>query len=157
MSADIGITTDSKKKVAELINLFIANEFALYLKTMKYHWNVVSPSFTEHTNMFLQQANEIGTIIENAALRIRQLDGDVICSITEFSKMNLMKEDTGSAPGYSKMIKNLLDDHEAICTRFREAIYQFEDIYRDYATALFMKATLAEHEKLAMNLRAYVQ
>ncbi len=42
---NIGLALDCGNAVAELLNVFLADEYLLYTKTRNYHWNVVGPHF----------------------------------------------------------------------------------------------------------------
>ena len=44
---DIGITRDNLKKIDDMLNNDLADEYVLLTKTKNYHWNVVDPRFND--------------------------------------------------------------------------------------------------------------
>ncbi|MFL6474515.1 MAG: hypothetical protein ACJ701_05850, partial [Nitrososphaera sp.] len=43
INTDTGVKDDSRKKLVETLNMRLCDEYVLYTKTRKYHWNVIGP------------------------------------------------------------------------------------------------------------------
>lgn len=73
MKTSIGIKQESLSKVAEILTIVLADEFVLYTKTKKAHWNVEGPDFYNKHLFFEQQYRQLDDIIDSIAERIRTL------------------------------------------------------------------------------------
>jgi len=52
---NIGIDKTNRQAVSKRLNVLLSNEFVLYTKTLKYHWNVVGPHFGPLHKLFNDQ------------------------------------------------------------------------------------------------------
>ena len=52
VKTNIGLSDDSRKGVVEILNARLCDEYTLYTKTRKYHWNVVGPRFQQLHGFF---------------------------------------------------------------------------------------------------------
>ena len=64
---DIGIDEKDRKRIAEGLSRLLADNFALYLKTHNFHWNVKGPMFQTLHVMFEAQYNELWTALDAIA------------------------------------------------------------------------------------------
>jgi starvation-inducible DNA-binding protein len=151
-----GIPKGNSKKVAELLNQLLADEFVLYTKTLNYHWNIEGSNF-HSLHLFLdEQYNQLQTIIDSVAERIRYIGHFPKGSMKEFMQIASLKEHTGAAPVSEDMLQQLADDHNAIIRKARCLIYDFDDLYDDAGSADFITCIMKEHEKMAWMLRASI-
>ena len=74
----------------------------------------------------------------------------------EFIKNARLKEETDIVPDFKDMIKNLLDDHEAIIRTIRVDIDATSDEFEDMGTNNFLSDLITKHEKMAWMLRSYL-
>src|SRR5690606_29750690 len=72
---DIGLTDAERQAVIGILNVVLADEFVLYTKTRRCHWNVVGPNFSELHALFQRQYEQLEEIIDDVAERIRALGG----------------------------------------------------------------------------------
>ena len=68
-----------------------------------------------------------------------------------------LKESPGKYPNQQEMIKELLNDHEAVVTQLRKDIDDCDEKYGDKGTADFLTGLMLEHETLAWTLRRYLK
>jgi starvation-inducible DNA-binding protein len=156
MKPNIGISEANLKGVNELLNVALANQHVLYIKTRKYHWNVSGPNFKEYHEFFEEQYTELETKIDEVAERIRTLGGTPIATMKEFVEGATLKEDGAREKSSTKdMMGNLLADHEQVVRELREAIEQCEEL-EDVGTADFLTGLMEDHEKMAWMLRKYI-
>ena len=57
MSMHIDLNPTIRNEVTELLNTILANEFVLYIKTLKFHWNIESSDFAA-LHLFLEKQYE---------------------------------------------------------------------------------------------------
>jgi starvation-inducible DNA-binding protein len=55
IKTDIGVKDDARKKLVEMLNMRLCDEYVLYTKTRKYHWNVIGPRFHQLHEFFKEQ------------------------------------------------------------------------------------------------------
>ena len=153
MEPNIGLSTKTRKDVAHLLNLLLADEYLLYTKTLNYHWNVYGMVFHDFHKLFKEQYEALLDLADEIAERVRSLGHDSFGSMAEFSKHTRLKEQPGKVPDALSMIKNLLADHETIVRQMRADIDKCQEL-GDTGTNNFLTDLMERHEKFAWMLRA---
>ncbi len=153
----IGLTDDQRVGVCEILNGRLADEYVLYTKTRKYHWNVTGLEFSQLHAFFETQYDILEEAIDEIAERVRQLGFMAIGTLDEFKTLSKIKEKPGHNPGAVEMIRDLLHDHETVITQLRQDIDTTADKYHDMGTSDFLTAQLETHEKMAWMLRAHLE
>lgn len=157
VKTDIGVKDDARKKLVETLNMRLCDEYVLYTKTRKYHWNVVGPRFSQLHEFFEEQYEIIEEMIDETAERARQLGGKSLGTLDEFVRHSSINEDPGQNPDAQTMISNLLKDHEAIIKTLRKNADEADEEYDDMATNDFFLEAVQKHEKMAWMLRAHLE
>lgn len=156
MQPHIGIPEKNLKGVTSLLSVVLADAVLLYTKTRKFHWNVSGESFMELHLLFEKQYNELEEAIDEIAERINKLGGKTIGTMQEFLDLTRLKEAPGKYPNRKDMIKELLDDHEAIIVQLRKDVDECQDNFKDAGTADFLTGLMEAHETNAWKLRRYL-
>jgi starvation-inducible DNA-binding protein len=151
---NIGLTVEQRKGVAGLLKSLLADEYVLYTKTRKYHWNVEGPQFNDLHKFFESQYDAIDNTIDEIAERIRQLGEYSPGSLVEFQAAARLKEDSGSQIPAKKMVANLLADHETLVRHLREDLETAKEKFNDAGNQDFLTGLMQEHEKAAWMLRS---
>lgn len=154
MAINIDISPANRKKVAQILNELLADEFVLYVKTLNYHWNVVSHHFNDLHKFFESQYEALLEISDSVAERVRSLDEKAFGTMQEFTKNSQLKERPAGTLTDAHMIKNLLEDHEAIIRSIRVSQQDCMNKYNDAGTNNFLLNLIEKHEKMAWMLRA---
>ena len=152
---DIGITRDNLKKIGEMLNDDLADEYVLLTRTKKYHWNVVDPRFNDLHKFFDEQYEQLSETVDDIAERVRAMGGKTKATLNEFMSSSQIREDPGSYPDADSMLKNLLIDHESIIKTLRKHIEECQQL-KDEGTANFLTDKMEEHEKMAWMLRSFL-
>lgn len=149
-----GITNANTKKVADALNQVLADEFLLYTKTLKFHWNIEGRDF-HALHLFLdEQYHQLQTIIDAVAERIRKVGHFANGSMKQFLTDALLKEHVATSSISESMISELVSDHEALIRNMRTLIDDFDKKYNDAGSSDFITGIMKEHEKMAWMLRA---
>ena len=156
LEAKIGVKEDARKKVVETLNMRLSDEYVLYTKTRKYHWNVVGPHFHQLHEFFKEQYEALDEMIDEIAERARQLGGKSLGTLDEFARYSDIYDEPGQNPDAETMISNLLNDHEKLIKAIRKNADEAEHLH-DMATNNFYTQAVLHHEKLAWMLRAYLE
>jgi starvation-inducible DNA-binding protein len=87
METTIGITPANLAEVSHSLNMLLADEHVLYIKTRNAHWNVEGPDFLTKHRFFEEQYRQVEEIIDNVAERIRTLGHYAEASMANFLKL----------------------------------------------------------------------
>jgi len=154
---NIGISKKNCHEIAKLLNHLLSNEYVLYTKTWKFHWNVEGKHFGALHAFFDAQKEQLGVVIDEVAERVRSLDLKSDGTLTEFLEKTSLNEHPGKNPDDLGMIKLLLLDHEEIIKKIRhDADFVLEKL-GDAGTNNFLCELLEKHEKMAWMLRAHIE
>ena len=156
MLPKIGLTESQLNKAATILTTVLADEMLLYIKTRKYHWNVSGESFMELHQLFEAQYTELEKLIDEVAERINKLGSQTIGSMQEFIAQSRLKDDV-KYPAQKAMLKNLLDDHEALIVYLRKDVDVVTEKIKDVVTADFLTGLMEKHETIAWKLRRYLK
>ncbi len=153
---EIGISTANRKTVADDLNQLLADEVLLYIKTRKFHWNVVGPQFHD-LHLFLEgQYNELALIVDAVAERVRKIGFYATGSMKQFLSDTQLKEHNADGGITFDMLSELISDHDTIIRHIRELITKFDETCDDAGSADFVTGLVEKHEKMAWMLRATV-
>src|SRR5690349_2476548 len=72
---NIGVEDNAREKIVEILNKRLCDEYVLYTKTRKYHWNVVGRRFSQLHEFFEEQYEILDEMVDEIAERARQLGG----------------------------------------------------------------------------------
>ncbi|MBC7778955.1 MAG: DNA starvation/stationary phase protection protein [Proteobacteria bacterium] len=157
MKVNIGLKDGARASVIGILNKLLADEFVLYTKTRRFHWNVVGPDFSELHKFFEAQYEAIEAFIDDVAERARALDGTASGSLKEFLALTRLEEKSGTNPQAQGMIEALLGDHETIVRNLRADLDEVGEKHGDAGTNDFLTGLMEQHEKMAWMLRAYLR
>ncbi len=152
----IDLTETARSTVSDQLNALLANEYVLYTKTQKYHWNVVGPFFGPLHDLFGKQYEQLAVNIDTVAERVRALGFIALGTLQEFQQHATIQENPGINPDAKDMIKDLLEGHEAIIRQIRPIIDTTVES-NDMGTNNFLGDLIEQHEKTAWMLRAHLQ
>lgn len=141
-----------KQALAGALNRLLADEYILYTKTRNFHWNVTGPHFHDYHLLFEKQYQELDAIIDEVAEFVRSLGGEALGSLRAFLDVARLPEASGEA-GAPAMVRQLLDDHEALIRTLRSDI-ETAVAANDAAAADLLTRILGRHLKTAWMLRA---
>ena len=156
MTPNIGLDEANRKAVSDKLALLLANEYALSLKTRKAHWNVKGIDFADKHKLFEEQYNELNTIIDQVAERIRILGFFPPATLKQYSEMSDLQQTTVIVTDSLVLVEKLLTAHEQIIKQLRGYATEFSEEYKDEGTTDFVIALMQIHEKTAWFLRSHL-
>lgn len=157
MEAKIGIKQDNLAAVAHSLGKILADEFVLYTKTRKAHWNVEGPDFYNKHIFFEKQYGELEQTIDDVAERIRTLGHFPPATLKEYLQLTHLSEKSGDKNDSASYIKELLSDHESILIHLRENIDDYADALNDAGSSDYITGLMEMHEKMAWMLRSHLK
>ena len=153
----IGIANANRAAVVRVLNTLLADEFLLYVKSRRFHWNVEGPNFSELHALFQKHYEELGQVIDDVAERARALDGTAAGSLQEYLELTRLQEEPARRYDARGMITALLADHEAIIRDLRNDLQVCSNEHKDEGTTDFLTGLMQAHEKMAWMLRVYLR
>jgi len=150
---NIGLDSDVRHSLVEILNNTLANEAVLTIKTRSAHWNVSGEGFFEQHILFDSQYKQLNDVSDEIAERARMLGGIAIGSLQEFINHTRIEEQPGIVPD----ILRLLADQEASIRFLREDARKCTEEYEDEGTFQLLVSVMRLHEKMAWMLRSYIE
>jgi starvation-inducible DNA-binding protein len=155
MKINIGIDEKDRREIAEGLSRLLADNYALYVKTQSFHWNVTGPLFETLHLMFERQYKDLAEANDELAERIRALGFPVRATLQEFEELSEIGEDRGVPPA-EKMIQLLVEGHET-ATRTGRGILDTAAKANDQPTVDLVTERMEAHEKAAWMLRSMLE
>ena len=152
----IGLNEKQRSDVALTLNTLLANEYVLYTKTLKFHWNIRGKHFGPLHELFGKQYEQLLSTADRVAERVRALGGLSLGTLQEFAAQASVQEEPGQNPDDMGMIRQLLVDHELIIRLIREYSLQAAAVH-DEGTVNMFGELIEMHEKIAWMLRSHLE
>src|SRR6201989_1914822 len=108
-------------EIAEALNGLVADAYVLYLKTKNFHWHVSGPHFRDYHLLFDEQAEQIFTITDDIAERVRKVGGTTLRSIGSIARLQRVPDNDADYVDPLDMLAELRSDNQALITSLREA------------------------------------
>jgi len=140
------LSADASRDITGAMNAILADVFALYLKTKNFHWHVSGPHFRDYHLMLDEQADQLFTMIDPIAERIRKIGGQTLRSVGHVARMQRVLDNDAIYVEPSDMLAELCEDSKWLAARLREA-HGVCDEYRDIATASLIEVWIDEAER----------
>lgn len=150
---NIGLDSEVRLAVVEILNTILADEAVLTVKTYSAHWHVSGAGFQDLRVLFDQQARQLMAIWVEIAERVRILGGFPVCGFVEFLHATRIEEQSGIVPDNLR----LLADQEAFVRFLREDARKCSQEYEDEGTNDLLIRVMCLHEKMAWMLRSYLE
>jgi len=139
-------------KITDALQIVLADNYALYLKTQNYHWNVTGANFRSLHLLFEEQYTDLFTANDDIAERIRTLGSKVPATLGIFASVTNIEDGKENADAQT-MVKELADDQAKILKSLTNALHAAQKA-QDEATIDFIINRIGVHEKAAWILRS---
>jgi starvation-inducible DNA-binding protein len=133
-------------KISKSLNTLLADAFALYLKTKNFHWHLSGPHFRDYHLLFDEQAEQIFSMTDPIAERVRKIGGSTLKSIGQISRQQRVLDNDADYVEPDDMLAELCEDNKTLAARLREA-HNVCDEHRDIATASLIEVWIDETER----------
>lgn len=153
----IGITVKNRKQGAEELNKVLADEVLLYIKTLKFHWNIEGEGFHAMHIFLEEQYMKLQKMVDMVAERVRKIGYFATGSMKAFLKDTALDENEEDGKITLPMLGELVSDHNSIIKNVRDLIDKFEEDLEDAGTADMLTELLRQHEQMSWMLRAHLK
>jgi len=143
------------QELIEQLKVILGTNFALYLKSHNYHWNIEGNNFPQYHDFLNNFYNEVFLQNDSIAEHIRYLDAYAPGSFTRFLELSVVDEAT-TVPDALTMMINLKNDNERYIIQLRAGIIVADEA-GEPAVSNFLQELLGAHQKKAWMLRSIVK
>ena len=154
MGINMGISENTRKVISDGLAVFLANTYAIYLKTQNFHWNVTGPEFYSLHILFEKQYEELAGEVDEIAERIRALGFYVDGTFSGFKRLSTTTQED-KVLSSKEMLLSLIEGHENLIRHVRK-VAEVADQEKDFATVDMIGRRLGGHEKMAWFLRSQI-
>ena len=124
--APIALELTARSESCRLLNVILADSMILYALYKKHHWLVAGPTFYQLHLLFDKHAEEQTEIIDLLAERVQSLGGIAVGDPRHAAELTTIDRPPNGAEDVPAMIHRLLDAHEAVIEKVRDAIDRTE-------------------------------
>jgi starvation-inducible DNA-binding protein len=151
----IGLDSDKAKKLAEKLNLLLANYQLFYINTRGFHWNITGEKFFELHLKFEELYTDALLKVDEIAERILTLGHTPFHSFSEYLKHSKIKEATNIVES-KPAVKVVLSSYEILILLERE-ILEIAAQAGDEGTYNMISDYLQQQEKSVWMYSAYLK
>jgi starvation-inducible DNA-binding protein len=121
LETSAGFSDDAVQALSVSFTRLLADMFALYIKTMKFHWHVSGPHFRDYHLLLDDQGEQIIFATTDAiAERIRKVGGTTIRSIGHIARCQRVRDNDEAEVRPADMLEELRKDNEVLRTTRKE-------------------------------------
>ena len=150
----IGLKETDCKKIAEKLNVLLANYSIFYQNTRGAHWNIKGNDFFTLHLKFEELYDGLILKIDEIAERILTLGYQPHHNFSDYQKLSTIQESKEVSNG-NKCILNILESFKTIIDIQRDLL-EITDKARDEGTNAQMSGYITEQEKLVWMYNAYL-
>jgi len=115
------LPAEAVKDIAAALNAILADVFALYVKTKSFHWHASGPHFRDHHLLFDEQAEQVFSMTDPIAERVRKLGATTLRSIGHIGRTQRIVDNDADYVEPLDMLAELQEDNKALTVRLRAA------------------------------------
>jgi starvation-inducible DNA-binding protein len=143
-------------QLIQQMKVILATNFALYLKSHNYHWNIEGLNFPQYHDFLNNFYTEVFAQTDLIAENIRYLDSYAPGSLERFLELADIQEAADVIPSAMDMIQNLKVDNNRYIVHLRAGIVA-ADQANEPAVSNFLQELLGAHQKKAWMLRSIIK
>ena len=122
----IALAAEARQESCQLLNGILADTMILYSMYKKHHWLVAGPTFYQLHLLFDKHAEEQLELIDLVAERVQTLGGIAVGDPRHAAELTTIDRPPNGAEEVPAMIHRLLNAHETVLEKVRDAIDKTE-------------------------------
>ena len=143
-----GYDAEQIKNLSSVLNALAADIFALYLKTKNFHWHMSGPHFRDYHLLLDEHADQIFSISDDIAERVRKIGGTTIRSIGHIAKLQRIADNDQEFVPARDMLLELHADNKSLVDSLRSA-HEVASKSNDFATTSLIEIWIDQAERRA--------
>ncbi|QNK64627.1 DNA starvation/stationary phase protection protein [Pedobacter sp. PAMC26386] len=156
MEPIIGIIEKNSVKVAQALNISLADEFLLYTKTKNAHWNLDKNDIHRQLMLFKEQYEQLEEIMDSIAERIHSTGYNIPATLEIFLELEHLVEQCQVKNDGIEFIGELLEDHESMVLRLQKKVVYFGNELQETGVSHYIGQLIATHQKMIASLKIYL-
>jgi starvation-inducible DNA-binding protein len=146
---NIGLDTTVRQSVIDILNLLLADEAVLSIKTHKAGGNIGETGVPDLKSLYETQYKQLNAISDEISERVQIMGGTHLRGFKKLLEHARLGVDLNAEIGPL----NILADHEAYIRFLREDAQKCSEMYEDQGTFAMLVKIMRMHEKMAWTLR----
>jgi len=143
------------EKLISQLKTILGTNFALYLKSHGYHWNIEGSNFPQYHEFLNDFYSSVWAQTDDIAEKLRALGSYAPGSLARMLELADIQE-ANSIPDAMAMIRDLETDNERFIVHLRAGIVAAEGA-NEPAVGNFLQDLLAAHQKKGWMLRSIIK
>jgi len=152
----IALSAAARSESCRRLNEILADTTILYALYKKAHWNVAGPTFYQLHLLFDKHAEEQLELVDAIAERVQMLGGISVGDPRHAAELTTIPRPPDGSEEVPVTLGRLLDAHETIIEKVRDAIDKTEEIKDMGTNDLLMGDVLRRHEMQVWFLSEHV-
>ena len=144
------------EQLIQQLKVILGTNFALYLKSHNYHWNIEGPNFPQYHDFLNTFYTEVFGQTDLIAEHIRYLDSYAPGSMERFLELADIEEAVDIIPSALSMMTQLKLDNDRFIVHLRAGVAAAEQA-NEPAVGNFLQDLLGAHQKKAWMLRSIIK
>ncbi len=144
------------EQLIQQLKVILGTNFALYLKSHNYHWNIEGPNFPQYHDFLNTFYTQVFAQIDPIAEHIRYLDSYAPGSMERFLELADIEEAVDIIPTAMEMMTQLKSDNDRYIIHLRAGVAAAEQA-NEPAVGNFLQDLLGAHQKKAWMLRSIIK
>lgn len=144
--------SESSSSLSDSLKSAFASEFAFYLKSHFFHWNIEGPDFAEFHELFNMIYTEVYETLDDFAENIRKIGEYAPGSFSKFEELSEIEE-AENVPASLEMVKILLSDSVKMESIFAE-VYEIAEKEKQFGLANYLADRQDAHAKHSWMLKS---
>ncbi|HLO36194.1 MAG TPA: DNA starvation/stationary phase protection protein [Candidatus Deferrimicrobium sp.] len=142
----IALSAEARTESCQLLNEILSDTTVLYAMYKKSHWNVAGPTFYQLHLLFDKHAEEQLELVDAIAERVQMLGGISVGDPRHAAELTTIPRPPDGAEEVPVVLSRLLEAHETIIEKVRDAIDKTEESKDMGTNDLLMGDVLRRHE-----------
>jgi len=146
---DATAQNESSEAVTEIsagLNALLADVFALFIKTKNFHWHMSGPNFRSFHLMLDEHADQLFSITDEAAERVRKIGGTTIRSVGQIARLKSVLDNDADFVAPAAMLSELYNDEQALASRML-SLHELCGSVSDVATASLLENWIDQSQR----------
>jgi starvation-inducible DNA-binding protein len=145
LATPTNLASNAIPDLAGALTILLADMFALYLKTMNFHWHMSGPHFRDYHLLLDDQSEQILATTDAIAERVRKVGGTTLRSIGQIGRLQRVLDNDADYVAPLDMLAELRTDNMELAGRMRET-HGLCDEHGDVASASLLETWIDEAE-----------
>lgn len=143
----LALSHEARTESCQLLNQILADTMILESLYKKHHWQMRGPTYYQLHLLLDKHAGEQLELIDMLAERIQTLGGVAVADPRHVAEITSIPRAPNGVEQVPAMLSRLLDAHETIIEKVRDAVSRTADSHDDGTNDMLMGDVLRTHEQ----------